>query len=926
VECLIKSNLDTLIDTQLKENSITGKVTKETLEQKLLSITVIDPACGSGHFLLAAARRLADRLAFLRANGAQLITDDAYRNSLRDVISSCIYGLDLNPLAVELARMSLWLESHEPGKPLSYLDHHIRCGNSLIGVMDFDALSKGVPDDAYKALSGDDKERAAALRKRNRNETTDKERKQFALFEKSLTRAEDALVGLHLQIEKIQNNTIKDIEKKQILFEGILKNKDYHKIKRACDLYTAAFYAEKKKDTVVPTTADVDNAVKGLNESELSAGVEDAAEHIASENRFFHWRLEFPEIFSNGGFDCVLGNPPWDQIEFKEEEYFAPRESEIAKAVNKATRIKQIETLAEGNNYEQQLYREYIKAKRDVDSTNIFAHVEGKGRGRYPLTGNGRINNYALFAETILQIMHRKGRAGFIVPTGIATDEPTKNYFKYISGTNLVSLYSFENESLIFPDVHHGFKFCLLSLGESDTSDFAFFIRNIQQLDDERRHFTLSRNEFILLNPNTQTCPIFRSEKDAELTKKIYRNVPVLIRERDVSEAEDGNLWGIKSMRMFDMSACSHLFYNEQENDRLPLYEAKMMHQFDHRWATYSDFNDTVNVTTDQKQNVNFIIKPRYWVDKNEVLERIDGAKNITQRRKDGKDDAQLANSDPSFVSRISDATCPCVNKNRIKWLMGWRSITNVTNERTIITAIMPLSAIGNSIAVVVFNKTWNAILLSLLYANLNSIAIDFVARQKIGGTNLNFFYIMQFPALPPSAYSQDDIEFIVPRVLELTYTAVDLIPFAEDLWDCANLKIRRLFLEQRHGTKTAAFEEFIQYDTARLPQKAKTQSKLTRLAAILPPFVFDPERRATLRAALDARYARLYGLTRDDLRYILDPADLMGEDYPSETFRVLKEKETAEYGEYRTRRLVLEAWDAVDGARHRLTPEPGTI
>ena len=130
-----------------------------------------------------------------------------------------------------------------------------------------------------------------------------------------------------------------------------------------------------------------------------------------------------------------------------------------------------------------------------------------------------------------------------------------------------------------------------------------------------------------------------------------------------------------------------------------------------------------------------------------------------------------------------------------------------------------------------------------------------------------------------------------------------DLVPFTEDLWDSVDTKMRQLFLKQRHGEKSEDFEVFVRYDSANLPKGAKLQD-------ILPPFVFEPEKRALLRVALDARYARLYGLTRDDLRYILDPADLMGEDYPSETFRVLKEKEIAEFGEYRMRRLVLEAWD----------------
>ena len=550
-----------------------------------------------------------------------------------------------------------------------------------------------------------------------------------------------------------------------------------------------------------------------------------------------------------------------------------------------------IEKLPQGNDYEKQLYRDFIKARRNAEAASALAHVKEEAGGRFPLTGIGDVNTYALFAETILQIKHEKGRAGFIVPTGIATDDSTKNYFKYISSTNLVALYSFENESFIFPSVHHSFKFSLISLGGGDASDLVFFIRNVQQLEDKRRHFNLSRDDFMLLNPNTQTCPVFRSEKDAELTKKIYRKVPVLIQEKDVSVAEYGNPWNIRFMRMFDMSNDSHLFHNEPASDRLPLYEAKMMHQFDHRWATYIDSSETIDVTADQKRDVNFTVEPRYWIDKDEVLERIVG----------------------------DDSTNPenCDEKMPIpKWLMGWRDITNPITLRTVIVSILPIATFNHTLPLFIFGGKNTSISSCCFYGNLNSLALDYIARQKVGNTHLTYHYLKQFPILPPNAYSQDDLDFIVPRVLELTYTAVDLIPFAEDLWDSADSKMRWLFLEQRHGEKAAAFEEFTRYDTAHLSKNAKLQNKQNCLSDILPPFVFDPQRRSLLRAALDARYARLYGLTRDDLRYILDPADLMGPDYPSETFRVLKEKEIAEYGEYRTQRLVLEAWDGEEGGK----------
>ena len=196
-------------------------------------------------------------------------------------------------------------------------------------------------------------------------------------------------------------------------------------------------------------------------------------------------------------------------------------------------------------------------------------------------------------------------------------------------------------------------------------------------------------------------------------------------------------------------------------------------------------------------------------------------------------------------------------------WLMGWRDICRATDERTVIASVLPLAGVGNQMPLMIFPEVENKAVFALLLANLSSLVFDFVARHKTGGTHMNYFIYKQLPVLPPDRYTEADLAYIVPRVLELTYTAHDLAGWAHDLG--------------HNG----------------------------------PPFPFAPERRAQLRAELDAYYARLYGLTRDELRYILDPADVMGADYPSETFRVLKNKELREFGEYRTQRLVLAAWDA---------------
>jgi hypothetical protein len=198
---------------------------------------------------------------------------------------------------------------------------------------------------------------------------------------------------------------------------------------------------------------------------------------------------------------------------------------------------------------------------------------------------------------------------------------------------------------------------------------------------------------------------------------------------------------------------------------------------------------------------------------------------------------------------------------------MGWRDITNATNARTVIATAFPRSGVGNNLPIMLFGSRTDPRLLAALLGCLSSLTCDYVARHKVGGTHLNFFIYQQLPILPPSAYSQSDLSLIVPRVLELIYTSHSMAPFGSDLG----------------------------YNG--------------------PPFAWDEERRALLRAELDAWYARAYGLTRYELRYVLDPTDAMGPHYPSETFRVLKNNEKARYGEYRTARLVLAAWDA-QGAR----------
>ncbi len=976
VQELIKSALEPVIMQTVKANP-------QRPVEALLALTVCDPACGSGHFLLSAARRLADEVALQRAatereGGAPTPSD--YRHALRDVVSRCIYGVDKNPMAIQLAKTALWLEAYSPDRPLSFVDHHLRVGDALLGVLDPKVLENGIPDEAYTALSGDDKAVASALKKQNKADL--KSWRNIA--------SGDWVTPARYAAQVVSADTLDDATPESIAAKRqAWKTADaeaHHSIfARLADTYVAAFLAPKLADSsaAVPLSGYLWSV---LSEQPANPDVENAAQALCRQHSVFHWWLAFPQVAARGGFSVMLGNPPWEQLQLNEEEFFASRAPTVA-ALAGDRRKKAIAELELSAPW---LWSQFYAAKRQSDAANLYFRASG----RFPLAAYGKLNTYALFSELFLQATAPAGRAGFIVPTGIATDDSTKAFFDAISAGKLVRLHDLRTGPGLFSEIgHQRFKFCLLTIGTASAADFVFFALGVEDLTDPRRQFQLTPEEFNLINPNTHTCPVFRSERDAELTKMLYRTVPVLIQEE--KRDADGQLvrpgvnpWGISfSQGLFNMTSDSGLFHDTpaapKQPARLPLYEAKMIHQFDHRWATYVDVVggavgavETADVSDAQKADPALTVRPRYWVNEREVLASIARAPIRVSRawlalhsaleadQRDAVDAAladlllalaqwvagetfhRAAESPPTPTGwrptdalphiattevqlkarfpRLSDALSgdglnrkkaladfpkwamqnadarlldeelvalgetlradaltaelgalldEWMDRRSPEWMMGWRDICRSTDERTVIASVVPRVGVGNKIPLLFPSDEISAPQAAALLANLSSLTLDFVARQKIGGTTLNYFYIKQFPVLPPDRYGFAALDFIVPRVLELTYTAHDLKPWADDL---------------------AAYD----------PRPATERGQ---------PFAWNPERRAQLRAELDAYYARLYGVTRDELRYILDPKEVMGEDYPSETFRVLKENEIRSFGEYRTRRMVLEAWDQQD-------------
>ncbi|WP_430461147.1 Eco57I restriction-modification methylase domain-containing protein [Thalassolituus sp. LLYu03] len=863
VQELIKSALEPVIRQRLEAN-------KSNPTDALLSIRVIDPACGSGHFLLAAARRLAQELAQLRTEDGAVKPAD-YRHALRDVVANCIFGVDRNPMALELARMALWLEGFEEGQPLSFLDHHLQCGDALLGLTDLKALEYGIPKAAFKALSGDEKPVCTALGKANTAalKQLEKDRKspQFKLP------LEQASQLAELQaIEAMPQRTTKQIAKQEAAYLAFLDKAKHSPLRHAADMLLGAFLMAKTEDTEaqIPTTANLYLELVNNHHNEQHLSIRNQAMQACSDASVFHWPLAYPQVFAQGGFDCVLGNPPWERIKLQEEEFFATRSTDVANAKNKAERAQRIQWLSEGmlakHLYpeiphpeheclaETRLYNEFVTAKRTAEAASAFMHVNGDEGGRYALTGVGDVNTYALFSETIYQIISPEGRAGFIVPSGLATDNSTKDFFgELVSKKALDSFFEFENEGFFQgAGQGHMLRFALTTIvgsaQQTDEMRFLFQGKKIEHLHDPERVFTLSPEDISRVNPNTLTCPIFQSRYDAEITKKIYQRVPVLIRE-ETKEASERNPWGIQFVAMYHMSSDSYLFRTYDElvkeeysliasrfckgtSEYVPVYEGKMIYHYNHR---YSDFKLTPHerahilpkTTLDDLQDPSYEPLPFYWLPKEDMEERFE------------------------------EKEWP------YKWVLGFRDVTDSrASARSFVGSVIPRVAVGNKFPLMLTDRSPK--LVALLQANVSSICFDYFARQKIGGLTMNFFIVKQLPVLSPDLYSEQDITFVTSRVLQLTYNSNDMEGWAKDL----------------------GYEG--------------------------QPFNFDPDCRAVLQAELDAYYAKLYGLSRQELQFILDPESIKP-GYPSETFAVLKRSDERLYGEYRTQRLVLEAWDKLE-------------
>lgn len=841
-------------------------------------LRICDPAMGSGHFLVSLVDRLTNHALEAIAQAQVDAADaglEAYQSPIaaeieqirstiwanaqekrwaiveeqlddpqlvkRMVLKRCVHGVDKNPMAVELAKVALWLHTFTVGAPLSFIDHHLHCGDSLFGLFVRDAIDKA--GTAGELLYIDDlrnAERQAAVMQRI----------------EALTDAE--IAEAHSSAEMWR-----DIEAQIGPFDSFVSF-----------MHALDWLALPREDKPLVTQwldggfGDPLPIARGRKEPEaLRAKPEEAerfreiwqaARELIEEERFLNWQIAFPGVWKNwastdreGGFDAVIGNPPWERIKLQQVEWFAARRPEIARAQRASDRKRMINALKRD---EDPLYLDFIKADRRAADTSRVA----RRNGHYPLLARGDINLYSLFVERAHALVRPNGMVGLLTPSGIAADLSASHFFRGLStGGHIKALYDFENgrsryrEGPFFPDVHRSFKFAAMIASPERTfnaTHCGFFLQAASEIANPENAFPITAADFARVNPNTGTAPVFRTRRDMEITTGVYARVPALAGSSNGSTAQT---WDVSYRTPFHMTNDSNLFRtrDELENEEgawstggneyqsptgewLPLYEGKMVQAFNHRAAS-------VFINPD---NVNRPAQPH------------------------AASEAELG--DPAWLADPQFWVQPNSDLVRSPYALGFKDVTAPTNVRTMIAAIIPSGAAGNTLPLLeLASEEEPAKASALLLANLNATAFDFISRHKVQGQHLNWFIVEQLPVIPPAIYSRTfgpktAFEIVREAVLELTYTAHDMASFARDM------------------------------------------GHVDEAGEVLPPFSWDEDRRLRLRAKLDAVYFILYGIydpddaegSRDDIRYIYS------------TFPIVERQERERWGSYRSRDLAL-AW-----------------
>jgi hypothetical protein len=792
---------------------------------RILDLKVVDPAMGSGHFLVSLIDHLAEQAYAAMGAAAEIVDWGDYRSPLPDelermragireraaargwtmgegrlddrnlvkrmALKRCVYGVDKNPMAVELAKVALWLHTFTVGAPLSFLDHHLRCGDSLFGEW------------VRPTMDG-----LAA---------------KGALFiNKSVQRAKAAFAGM-ARIESLSDAELEEVKESEAEFvkvdECTRPLSGFLSLMQALRWLEPLTMADRTAlDALLFGKFGDPVAVAARLESprppdETEASRRDFAAISAllgrvwaliDEQRFFAWEAAFPGVWRDwesadpqGGFDAVISNPPWDRMKMQEVEWFADRAPEIARQERAADRKAAVAARRAAND---PLAAQYDLAAERAETAMRVA----RQCGEFPLLSKGDVNLYSLFVERAHRLVAPHGLVGLVTPSGILSDRTASPFIEKVFTEKRVAYgFDFFNKrhdgELFFPEVYYRFKFCVFITGGKirffEQPVFCFFARSTKEAESPAKALPLTEEMIRTVNTGAFAIPIFRSAEDAALTVALASSKNLV---------RLGGLQNFKYSRQFDMGTDSEKFetaerlaakggyplnpatWRAEGKTWTRLYEGKMVQAYDHRAASIGFYaentfrtGESLATPPEEHRNPAFTIAPRFYVE-------------LTEERW----------------------------RSRRNWALAFKDVTSTTNTRTVIAAMIPKAGAGHTLPLLRYSGD-DPVEPALLCANLNAVILDFLARQKVQNNHLTWTIVADLPVIPFSNYDRvfgekTARDIVVEHVLELTCTADDMADFAADLG-------------RRDG-----------------------------------PFIWNDEKRRHLRARLDALYFILYGIVDD--------------------------------------------------------------
>lgn len=742
VQCLLDSALDPVVDEAIK---------KADPEAAILNLKVCDPACGSGHFLIAAAHRMAKRLATIRT-GDEEPSPEATQKALRDVIGRCIYGVDVNPMAVELCKVALWMESLEPGKPLSFLEHHIQCGNSLLGATPA-LLRKGIPDEAFTPIEGDDKAYCTKYKKLNMEER----KGQLSLLTPDLRpwdRLEDLAMSM-AQVDDILDDDYAGVQRKRQQYEAMVQSTPYLFSRFWADSWCAAFVWKKTSQFPYPITEELFRRIE-RNPHSVDKWMRDEVERLGNQYQFFHWHLAFPDVFHvrkeeseiqsrnlekeesfdpgwDGGFDVILGNPPWDTLSPDSKEFFAYYEPQIRSQTN-AQQKSTVEKLLTNKDIKDR----WTKSCHDLYSSVSFFKNSRFYRMFAPGNlGKGDFNTYRLFIELAIKLTRRKGKVAQIVPEGLYNGANCMAIRQaFFEECELTLLLGLENTSATwFSEIHKSQKFCIFSLKKhSHTTSFltSFNIKKEDELSNTLKAGLLEMSVKMIrvFSPDALALMEVSNQEEIDIIEKMYSCWPTF---GDESIGSPYRTY----MAEIHMGNDRNLF--SEDKDDIPLYEGRMIAQYDHRAKGYRSGRGRSAIWEDLPFGIpDKSIQPQWYILRHSIPDKV--------------------------INRY------------LNYRIGFCDIASPTNERTLVATLIPKNNLcGHTVPTITFESGYEWAYLCWLGV-ANSFTMDFLARQK---ASLHMSYTI-LDSLPFPRFNENQVfcKELLPLVAKLIFVSKEMLDY----------------------------------------------------------------------------------------------------------------------------------------------------